>query len=192
MALADIQAKIADDARAEAQAIIAQADEQAAKIRAEADREIEAIRSDFAKRAEAEEKEIFRRREVVRRVDEKKIELNAKRRLLDRVFSEAVAALAGLPDADYRALAQGLLAEAAPKGGETVVLAKGDRRLDAAWLDGAAKALKVELSPAPAEAFAGGLLLQSGRVRIDASLETLVEQARETLEGDVVKRLFQG
>ena len=54
MALADIQAKIADDARAEAQAIIAQADEQAAKIRAEADREIEAIREQDGKEATPE------------------------------------------------------------------------------------------------------------------------------------------
>jgi vacuolar-type H+-ATPase subunit E/Vma4 len=48
-----------------------------------------------------------------------------------------------------------------------------------------------KLSTAPTrEPFAGGFCLQSGRIRIDASLETLVEQTRETLEGDVVKRLF--
>ena len=190
MALAEIQRKIEEDAAAEAEALLARAREQAERIRRKATEEVEHLRLDAEKKASSEEKEIFRRREVVRRVDEAKLLLNAKRRLLDHAFREAVSILNALPDAEYAAFAERLVGEGG-SGEEALVLGRDESRLNASWLERLNQRGKTGyFFASEREPFTGGLQLQSGRIRVDASFESLVEQARETLEGDVVKRLF--
>ena len=75
MSLAEIKTKIEADARAEAQAILDKARDQADRIRAEVDEQILKIEKTYGDRFAKEQPEILRRREIVAGLDVKKNEL---------------------------------------------------------------------------------------------------------------------
>ena len=97
MSLAEIKTKIEADARAEAQAILDKARDQADRIRAEVDEQILKIEKTYGDRFAKEQPEILRRREIVAGLDVKKNELGVKQKAISNSFDGAVEQLKALP-----------------------------------------------------------------------------------------------
>jgi len=185
--------KILSDARAQADAILKQAQEreaaETAKLNEELARFEEATKA-MAEKAGADERS---QRLAVARMEAAKEYAATKASLLDEVFVQARQKLEKLPDAEYRELMGKLMAAAVETGEETVLAGKNDARIDAKLVADVNAKLggkgKLTLSDRK-HGFGAGFLLQRGKVRSNVSLEVLVGQARKDLEIEVAKDLF--
>lgn len=191
MSLAQMTAKIEEDAKAEAKKILDRAKEQEAEIKAEADAEVKKLEDASASRFEKEKPEIFKRRDIVARLDVNKLHLAAQRHLIKDVFDGTLAKLKALDRDTYVKFCRGLLKNAVDTGTETLILSKNEKYLDGMWLDqfNSEHQTSITLSAERGD-FSGGFILENGRIDINCSLEMLVQAAQEKLETKVVKRLF--
>ncbi|MBN1333116.1 MAG: V-type ATP synthase subunit E [Synergistales bacterium] len=191
MSLADIKSKIETDAKKEAEQIIEKATGSAEEILMEADKEIQAIKENYSERFKKEEPEIANRREIVARLDVKKIELGTKQELIAESFNEAVNILASLPKQKYLDFISALLGKSMETGKEEVLVGEKEKNLNKTWLDSYNEAQKVSLTLSKEKLpISGGFILRNGDIDTNCSFDMLVSWAREDLEADVVKRLF--
>ena len=191
MSLAEIKTKIEADARAEAQAILDKARDQADRIRAEADEQILKVEKTYGDRFAKEQPEILRRREIVAALDVKKIELGVKQKAISNSFDGAVEELKNLPPEKAAAFIENLLGEAVQTGKETVFVGEEEKLITKEWLAEYNKRKKTSLllSGEPRD-ISGGFILAEGDIETDCSWDMLVRWIRDDIEADVVQRLF--
>ncbi len=191
MSLADIKKKIEADACEEARKIIDRAKEQAAQIAAEANREVDEMKASYDQRFKSERPEILRRREIVAKLDVKKLSLGARQQLINDVYKGALEKLVSLPAEKYISFVETLLAKSIKDGDERITVGKGDKYLTEAWLKAYNEKHKTNVTFSGGNMSGlGGFILSHDRVSENASFEMLVRWLRDDLEADVVKRLF--
>lgn len=189
-----ITGRIAADAQAEAQAILAdaqaRADEIAARYQAEADKAAEEILAKGRANAADREERLASSAEMQSR----QLSLKARQEMLDEAFDLALEKLQTLPVREKTSLLAKLAASASTSGREQVILGQVDLAGVGAQVVEQANALlgakgKLTLSPI-AGRFQGGLVLSDGEVEVNCTFETLVRLARSQMAGDVAKVLF--
>jgi V/A-type H+-transporting ATPase subunit E len=121
--------------------------------------------------------------------------LAEKRRLLDEVFEQARGRLKELPDNEYLQLMSKLLIEAVQTGDEEVIVDKNEKRIDQNFI----KQINARLGPShngklrlseEREEIGAGFILKQGKIKTNASVDVLLNQARKNLEIELAKRLF--
>ncbi len=188
--------RITDEARQEADAVLADANAKAKELisasTAETDAEIERIERD----AEAKAQELRRRRLAVAEMEARKDVLAQKQAILDEAFAGALLKLSALPDSEIEALLTPLVVEEA-EGTESLVVAEKDRALyEKSLLHNLNKALKKAGKPGhltlseQGGSFAGGLVLVSDVLEKNISFEALLRNVREESEKAVSELLF--
>jgi V/A-type H+-transporting ATPase subunit E len=192
-----IAGKIAEDARQEANSILAEAKAQAAgiagKYAALAKEESDVILA----AGEEQAKEIGRRAASAAEQEAKQQLLATKQKMISRAFDIAMQKLSDLPETEYVDLLARLAAEASSTGGEAVILSSkdlkacGDKVLKSAneLLAKAGKKNDLTLSE-EAGAFSGGLMLRSGRVETNCTLDAIIRLSKENLAPEVAMALF--
>ncbi len=188
--------RIADEARAEADAVLAEASAKATELQraaaAETDAEIERIERD----AEAKASELRRRRLAVAEMEARKDVLAKKQALLDEAFAGALTKLSALSDAKIAELLTPLVVEEAD-GTESLVVPDKNcalyeksllAKLNAALVK-AGKPGKLTLSKTSGN-FAGGLVLVSDVLEKNISFEALLRGVREESEKAIGELLF--
>lgn len=121
--------------------------------------------------------------------------LAARVQILEDVFEKAKQAIVGLPDNEYLALMKSLLQKAVETGDEEVVIAKDDNRITPAFIKdvngqlGSGFQGNLRLAEQRGD-FAGGFILTRGNIRINASIDVLVDQVRQSLESELVEDIF--
>lgn len=188
-----IIAHIQADAKASADAILAQAEQQCAEIR-----------SDFEKRAEECYGEKIRQgvkdcqdrvdsMDRIARMEAKKSVLGLKQEMVSASFDRAVKLLSELPQEKYISLLAKLAAAASVTGDEEIVLnardkaAIGDKVVNAA---NAVKGDKFTLSPDTGD-FLGGLILRRCNIEANCTVELLVDLCRGDMAAELAKVLFE-
>ena len=191
MSLAQITAKIERDARDEAEKILERFRGQAETIKSETETEIRHLEDSAKERFEREQPEIFKRREIVANLDVKKIHLDAERRLINEVFESGLERMTALDKKEYTAFCERLLKKASETGDEELEVGRGEKNLNAAWVDGFNKAngTSIKLSDRKGD-FSGGFILSKDRIAVNCTWEMLVRAASEKMENEVVRRLF--
>lgn len=187
-----ITAKIAEDARREAEDLLAQAGAEADAILAQARAEAQRRTAELAEKGRLAADERAERLASVAQLDARKKELAAKQELLDRAFDRALERLCALEGKEQIALLAGLAAQASRTGTEQIILRPEDRaRIGAEVVEranalrGASFTLAEETRP-----IRGGVLLADGRVETNCAFETLVRLQRESMAGEVAALLF--
>lgn len=189
-----ITGRIAADAQAEAQAILAEAqaraDEIAARYQAEADKAAGEILAKGRANAADREERLASSAEMQSR----QLSLKARQEMLDEAFDLALEKLQTLPVRERTGLLAKLAAGASTTGREQVILDRADLAGIGAQVVEQANGLlgakgKLTLSPV-AGGFRGGLVLSDGEVEVNCTFETLVRLARSRMAGDVAKVLF--
>ena len=112
--------------------------------------------------------------------------------MIGDVFKDTLERLKVLPKDEYLSFCERLLKEASETGDEELQLSRDEKYIDKGWLDNfnAKNKTKIVLSEERQD-FSGGFVLNRGRIGINCSWEMLMQAARERLETEVVKRLFQ-
>jgi len=191
-----ITGKIAVDAKQEAEAILSQARSEAAAIT----KSYEAKSQEEAKRilaaGEEQAREIQRRAKSAAELEARQQVLATKQELISQAFDNALDQLLKLSAAEYTSLLARLAAQAG-NGNEAVIMSPKDREaVGQAVVEQANKLLneggkKAGLTlSGETRAFKGGLLLKSGDVEINCTLETIVQLSKEELALDVAAALF--
>mgnify|MGYP002627460565 FL=1 len=193
MALADIKAKIQADAQAQIKAIEAENDEKVREISRKVNAEIKEVQDSYAVRLGKEEPEVLRRREIVAELDAKRIDLGVRQRLVGEAFDAALKQMTEMAPDKYVKFADKLLAQAVSTGEEVVLVGKNEKHLDQRWLDGynASHNTKLTLSGARLS-ISGGFVLRNDRIDTNCSWDMLIDDARDDIETEVVKRLIAG
>lgn len=190
--------RIAEDAQAQAEEIAQRAAEAARQssdvILSRAKQQCDQL----AAKAAAETEDILRRAQLMAGLQARKNSLQLRREMIDEVFADAQTALTQLPDQRAAAFLTALALAGCESGEETLAVSAADmpRFADGELLAAINRALResgrkgaVTLRAEPAK-IAGGLLILGAKSDVNASVETLLRQAREQLERPVADILF--
>ena len=188
---------IRSDAQAQADEVLARAEEQCAAIRAEYDAK---ARDSYSRRLRAGVKATEDRvdsMDRIARMEAKKGLLALKQEMVSQSFALAQKKLVELPEPEYVALLARLAAEAAVTGDEEILLnardraAVGGKVVEAANARLAAEGKQAALTLAKGEGdFAGGLILRRGSIEVNCTVELLVELQRGAMASELANVLF--
>ena len=192
-----IVSHIEAETQSEIDALLAQAQANAAEITAE-----------YAKKAEAEAAELLRagkesaeqrvqRQERTTRLEARKDILGLKQEMVSAAYDKAKEAILAMDEDKYVAFLAAQAGAAALTGREEILLNKTDRDRIGAKLLAAANAAAVKRG-LPGEmklsdetrAVSGGLILRRGSIEVNCTLEKLLEMSRSALDAEVASVLF--
>ena len=187
-------AHIQADAKAQADAILTQAEQQAAAIRDDFDKQAEGV---YAAQIRAGVKSIQAQVDGearIARMEGRKSLLAEKQQLVKESFRKAQEQIVSLPAEQYVPFLARLAAKAAVTGDEEIVLNAADRERYGEKILAAANALLGEkgalrLSERTGD-FAGGLILRRGAIEANCTVELLVELSQSELSAQVAQLLF--
>ncbi len=197
MSLENILSEILKEGEEEKLNIIRDAREKADNILAKAKREIEEYKESEEEKIKKESQAVKERIITAFELEREKELLKTKKELLDGVFQGVLEKIVSLPKEEYLAFLAGLILEYAQTGRELLYLSDRDKNLvDKAFLDDVNKKLKekgkagnVKLAEESVP-ISGGVILGAEKIRINASLELILEDAREKWEKEVGQILF--
>ncbi len=195
MGAEEVIEKILADAKAEAQKIKQQAQKKEAaeqtKLDGRLDEYNKQTRALAKKRAGDEKLHIL----AAARMDIAKQLLAEKRKILDEVFEQSQKQLKKLPDKDYCKLMTKLMLEAVETGDEEVIVDKNETRINDEFISQINKQLgpdskgRLKLS-GERQNLGAGFILKRGKIKVNVSIEVLLNQARRELETELAKELF--
>ena len=187
--------------------ITAEAEAEAAAVLAEAEKNADEVRTAFtARAAEAEEtllrqgteelEQKMQRADRAARLDAKKAILGLKQELVSAGYLRALEKIRALPEDRYVDFLARQAAAAAVSGREELILSGEDRKIGAAVVRqanalAAERGLPGELTLSEeSRAFNGGVVLRSGAVEVNCTLDSLLEMSRGAMDAEVARILF--
>ncbi len=189
--------KILSDAEAEAEKIIKQTEKQIASEQKALDKQLSDYKKEtgsLAKKA-ADEKQAHLLAEA--RMKLAKEILAEKRKILDGLFEDAKKRLEKLPDEEYKNLMTKLMLKSVQTGTEEVIVGKNETRINADFISRinntlqqqSSKKAELKLSDEKQD-ITGGFILKRGKIKTNASVNVLLEQAKRDLEIELARDLF--
>ncbi len=197
MSINEIKEKILGDALEEKRKIQKEAEIEIEKIKSLAKKEIESIKKEILERynqeSELKEKKIIT--EAI--LNTKKDILSEKQAIINNIFSEALNRINKLEDEKYLSLLEKLILDNIETGEETVYIGKQERKAinhefikkinEKLNLQGKKGLLELSKKRLP---ILGGVVLGSGEVKKNASLEVILEKVKDEIETELNKFLF--
>lgn len=186
MSLEAIAKRIADEAAAEAAAVLEAAKAEREDLLRQARKELEEEYAQDLRRLGAESAEARSRLAYhVRREEERRLE-NRTRQTLDGAISSAATRLAALPDADYLEMIRSTLEQCTFRGDVEVLISRADEnRITQAFLAAAsAPGRTFRLSPERHDQV-GGVILRSGKISLNATFTRIAALAHEQLVNEL-------
>ena len=188
-----IIAHIQADAEAQADAILAQAEQNCASIRAAWDQKAKDAYAEKIRVGVKANQDRLDSMERLAKMEGRKAILGVKQDLVAESFDRAAEQLVNLPEEQYVALLAKLAAEASVTGEEEIVLNARDRAAVGQKVVDAANAKlsggKLTLSADTGD-FKGGLILRRGSIEANCTAELLVQLRREDMASELAKVLF--
>ena len=197
MTIKDINNKIISDARIQAEKIIAQAEDNANNIikkgRKEADDIKKKILYKINQEASLKKSKIL----TEANLEARKTILLEKQKIMEDVFGNASESILKLDDKKYHNFIKKLILDNIEKGDETIFIGSPDKnRISKDFIQdinkelkakGKNDELKISTSYLPIK---GGVIIGSGKIRKNISLELLLKNVREESEMQMSKILF--
>lgn len=195
--LEKILAQIEADAKASAQAVLSQANEEVEQILEAAKAEVTDKCADMNKQSEAEitakQKQIESQASLIKR----KMILEAKQEIINETIVKAQNLLKNLSDEEYFKNIESMIKKyAVPKAGKMIVSPVDSKRLPTSYesrinaalsdMEGASLTISDETRN-----IEGGFILQYGDVEINCSFHDLFAAARENIQDKVHQLLFE-
>ena len=187
--------KILAEAHAEAEEIKSAAQDKCAQSRAELESQLADYEKETLVLAQqaAEDKKAHMLATAKMKI--RKEFLAAKVALLDDVFGKVREGIKTLSDSEYENLITSLMTEAVQTGSEQVIIGTGEKRIDHDLIKQINRALgpgykgNLQLAQDRAD-IDSGFILRRGRIRVNASIEVLLAEARDKFEMELAEELF--
>ncbi len=189
-----IIAHIQADAKAQADAILAQTELQCAEIRKSYEAQAKERYAEKIRQGVKTCQDNIDSVERLNQMEARKALLALKQDMVSESFDKACQMLTQLPRDKYIELLVKLAVQASVTGDEEIVLNAGDRdKVGRAVVDGANARIpggRLSLSSATGD-FAGGLILRRGSIEANCTIELLVELCRGDMSAQLAKVLFE-
>ena len=183
---------IQSEAKAEIDAVLSTAREEAAEITARYDAQAQAEAANLEARNQKAAAEREERLISAAQMEARKTALAAKQEMVEKAYAQALEKLCAMPAERYTQVLAALLCQASSTGKEEVILSSKDRQKvgEAA----VAKANKdggkqLRLSPETRQ-IPGGFILKDQNVEVNCAFDTLVRLQKAETAGMVAKKLF--
>lgn len=182
--------KILDDASEKAEALLSDSREKAEAITRAATEECEQFLSATREELARQSRESLERAETVAELDSRRLLLDARIEMIDRVFKRALEKLTELDDDAMREILTDMLG-AAEDGDEVLLNERGKEIVKAKDVAEYAKGrgIKLKLSGETGN-FAGGMILRHGGVDKNLTFEVELELLRDSKEAEIAKQIF--
>ena len=184
-----ILAGIAEESKAQAEKITAEAEKQAAEItaaaREEAESEAEKIRAEAEKKAEL----IINSGKSSAELLKRDTALNCRRGLIEKALITVADTVNAYGDKDYFDFLLTLIKKEKLNGKGEVYLSVKDKARDIAAFKSELSALDITLSDTFAD-INGGFILKYGDIQINGELSALIHEKRDVLTDELNKALF--
>jgi V/A-type H+-transporting ATPase subunit E len=197
MTIKDINEKIISDAQIQADKIITQAEDNANNIIKKGEKEADNIKNIILGKNNQEASLKKSKILTEANLEARKTILSEKQKIMEGAFNKALESILKLEDKDHRNFIKKLILDNIEKGDETIFIASSDKnkiskdfiedinkKLEAKGKKGE---LKLSTSYLPIK---GGVIIGSGKVRKNISLELLLKKVREESEIEICKYLF--
>lgn len=187
--------KILAEAKAQAEAIVDEAKAGVAEQASGLDSELSAFDRKTEEMAKAAADDKLQRMLANARMDNARRILAAKVEMLDVIFEKAKAAVAQMPDDQYRSLMVGLMKKAVETGDEEIIVGRNESRLDQSFIKDVNRQLgpgfkgNLRFSNERAD-ITGGFILTRGKVQINASTDVMIDTLRESMGIELSQQLF--
>ncbi len=197
MTIKDISEKIISDAKIQADKIIAQAEDNANNITSKGRKEADNIRKTILYKVNQEAS--LKKSKILTEANlgVKKTILLEKQKIMEDVFGNALESILKLGNKDYQNFIKKLILDNIEKGDETIFIGHSDKnRISKDFIEDINKELKakgkkgeLKLSDSylPVK---GGIIIGSGAIRKNVSLELLLKDVREESETQISEILF--
>lgn len=186
MSLEAIAKRIADEAAAEAAAVLEAAKAEREEILRAARKELEDEYAQDLRRLDAESAEARTRLGYhVRREEERRLE-NATRQTLDGAIRTAAVRLTRLPDGEYLGLIRTTLELCSFRGDVDVVISPADeRRITQSFLSEAGNPIRTFRLSSERHDGIGGVILRSGKISLNATFSRVAALSHEQLVNEL-------
>lgn len=185
--------KILSDAKAKADEIIASAKQKADKILKDAKAGLDNDYEKSVQEAKALVPELLRRKLSVAELESKKILLNSKQKVLEKVFAGAVEDIRALSNEKYLEYIEKMLLANAEDGDEVIVAESDKKIVTRDFIEKVAKQKGIKLKlKSEYGSFIGGLILVSRCCSKNMTLELELALLREEKEAKIARMIFQG
>lgn len=193
-----ITARIAAEAKAQADAIIAEAEAKCADMAAENDKKAQEQYWELIRVGTKDCETMIERRTRTAEMETKNLLLAAKQEQISKAFCKAKEMLADIPQADYVKLLAALAKDASSNGQEELVFNEQDKAAVGKAVAAAAnELLKAEGRDAmlvvadETRDIKGGFVLKQGGIEVNCSIDTLVDMQRDRAAAEVAAVLFE-
>lgn len=196
MSSEQVVGKVLQQARQEADQILSEAKAKLDAQNKQRQAELAEFEKQTAQQAQAAFEDKRQRMLAAARMENAKRLLAAKNELLDQLFARAKQRLLQMPDDAYKSLMAKLMLKAVQSGDEEVVVGKNETRINEDLIKQVNRQLgpgfkgNLRMSAKRAE-IDGGFILSGGNAQVNASIDVLLSQAREALEIELAKKLFE-
>ena len=193
MSIEKITSKILGEAEEDRQVVLADAQREASAIVTAAKAEADAfLAEEEARGLDIKEKTISRRKSVAD-IDCRKLVLQKKQELIDKCFNMAVDALASMDEDQYVDFLINLGKQTGEKQGQLIFNKKDKETVGekvCQKLNETSEDAKFELADETRN-IKGGFIMQVGKVYINNSVEALVAENKDAINGEVAAMLFE-
>ena len=197
MTIKDISEKIISDSRIQADKIIAQAEDNSNNIIKKGKKEADNIKNVILYKYNQEAS--LRKSKILTEanLEAKKIILSEKQKIIEDVFNKASESILKLEDKDYRNIIKKMILDNIETGDETIFIDHSDqKKISESFIEDINKELKSKREKGELKLstsylpIKGGVVIGSGKIRKNISLEFLLKKIREELEIQISKDLF--
>lgn len=193
MSIEKITERIMADAQSNADEIMNKAKERAGHIKADAQEKADKILRDADKNGKIEKEKIISQKHAVADIDGRKFILQRKQDMIEECFNEAVKKISTMDEDKYINFLTTVVKDSGIKKG-TIILNKKDK--DAIGqkliqhLEEAIQGSEYKLSEENGK-FTGGLIIRSGKVYVNGTVDSFVAEAKEEMANSVAEVLFR-
>jgi len=197
MTIEDIKEKIITDAEIQANNIVSQAEDKAKEIIKKGEKEADNIRNIILNKNEQES--LLKKSKILTEANlkAKKTILSEKQNIIEDVFNNVLENVLNLNDKDYLNFIKKLILDNVEKGNETIYIGNSDKnRISKDFIEDINNELKInrekgklKLSPVYLS-IKGGVIIGSGNIQKNVTLELLLKKVREESEMQISKILF--
>ena len=198
MAIKEIKEKILSDAQKEANEIIFQAESRAKEMISKGKKEADALKNNIL--AKHKQEGLLKKNKIITEanLDAKKTLLSERQTIIEGVFKKALENILNMDNQKYCKYIKKIILNNIENGDETITIGKSDKeRITDAFIENINKELKskekkgeLKLDDSYVQ-IQGGVIIGSGDIKKNISLELLLLKAREKYEMAINSQLFE-
>lgn len=193
-----IIAHIENDAKAQAQAIIDEANKKAEDIRSAGEKAAQEVYDKLIREGKAECEAMYGRKIRMAEMEAKKAVLGAKQERIVEAFAKSVSIICDMPEDKYAALFAEMAANVSVSGTEKMYFNKKDKEQCAQRIADRANELlaakgkvgKLTVADKTVNICGGFVLIENG-IELNCSAEMLVDRCHKTMVAEVANALFE-